>query len=486
MFLGIDIGTSAVKVLLTCEDEKHLFSASSPLTLNSPHSGWMEQNPDDWWQAIIHALSSLARQEGVSLNKISAIGLSGQMHGAVLLDRHQQVLHPAILWNDGRAEKECMELEARCPQTGTLAGVRAMPGFTAPKVMWLKTHKPDIYHRIAHILLPKDYIRLKLCGTFGTDHSDAAGSLWFDEKSRNWSTALCKASDTPLSWLPPLHQGCEQAGTLTQQAASSLGLPANIPVAAGAGDAAAGAMGIGVINEGEAFLSLGTSGQLFVATSHYSPCPEHYLHTFAHCIPERWFQMAAMLNGASPLQWFANTANKSLPALLAEAQAIKADDSLLFLPYLTGERSPYNDPRIRGTFYGLTPATTDTHMMRAVVDAVAYSFCLANDAIKTAGTSYHELGAIGGGSQSNFVLQTLADALGHSVIRYKDASTGPALGAARLAMIASGAKSISQAATKPAIDRDFQPDPARQDYHQARQTRHIALYNALKPFAYGA
>lgn len=485
MFLGFDIGTSAVKAVLMASDGAVIADASAPLELTSPQPGWNEQNPDDWWRATLDAASALQKQVPEAWQQVSGIGLSGQMHGAVLLDENKQPLRPAILWNDGRSAPQCEMLANEMPNIGDIAGVIPMPGFTAPKLRWVSENEPDVHSQIKHILLPKDYVRLKLADVLAIDMADAAGTMWLNQKTRKWSNELCAVSATDPKWLPNLFEGTEVSGTLTQEAAELLNLKPGIVIAAGAGDAAAGAMGIGAVNDGDSFISLGTSGQLFVVTDRYSPSPQTATHAYAHCVPERWFLMAAMLNGASPMSWFAGVAKEDIGTLLKEAEGEDASRIPLYLPYLTGERTPHNDAKIRSCFYGMDPLTNRAQMMRAVVDAIAYTFCDARDAMVQAGAKIDNPAAIGGGSQSDFVLQNMADAMGISITRYADAETGPALGAARLAAVAAGSTNLSEVSQVPDTDRVFTPNPLKADYHKSRLQSYRDLYQALKPFAAG-
>ncbi|MEM1047843.1 MAG: xylulokinase [Pseudomonadota bacterium] len=480
MFLGIDIGTSAVKALIMQPDGGIAASATCPLTVQSPHPLWSEQDPNAWTQAVLTACEGLRQDNPDAYRTVRAIGLSGQMHGAVCLDGDRRPVRPAILWNDGRSHAECALLRDRRPDIGLIAGVPPMPGFTAPKLLWMARNEPDLHARIRHVILPKDYVRLFLTGTLATDMADAAGTLWLDQEKRAWSPALCEISETDPDWLPDCLEGTAASGTLTGDAASKLDLQPGLPVAAGGGDAATGAMGIGAVNDGDAFLSLGTSGQLFVSTDTYRPNPESAVHAFAHCVPDRWFQMAAMLNGASPLDWYARLVGRPIADLLSEAAADKNARIPLFLPYLTGERTPHNDPHIRAGFYGMDPATGQAAMTQAVLDGIAYTFCDALDALTSAGTSIRRPAAIGGGARGDLLLQTLSDALGLEILRYRDAETGPAYGAARLAVLAVGAASLDDIATAPAVDRIFEPDTSTRTYHRDRLGQFRALYKALK------
>ncbi len=479
MYLGIDIGTSAIKAVLVAANGELLAQSAAALGISSPHHLWSEQNPDDWWQAVQSACQQLPDIR----RNIAAIGLSGQMHGLVCLDRDMQIIRPAILWNDGRSYAECEQMQKAMPEIGQLAGVPPMPGFTAPKLLWMQKHEPENHSRIAHILLPKDYIRFRMSGELATDKSDAAGTMWLDQQTRGWSQALCDISACNIDWLPQLYEGTEITGELTAKAAEKLGLAANIPIVAGGGDAAAGAVGIGAVSDGDAFLSLGTSGQLFVVTDSYRANPQSAVHAYAHCIRDMWFQMAAMLNGASPLNWYSSFTGIQIEELLKEAETGRDDDNLLFLPYLTGERTPHNDPHIRAGWNGIGPDTERAAMTRALLDGIAYSFCDGLAAINAAGTNITNPAAIGGGARSDLLLQTIADATGLAIHRCKDALTGPAFGAARLAAIADNGLKIAEIATKPPTEQTFHPDHSRHDRHQQRLARFRQLYRATSPLA---
>lgn len=469
--LGIDVGTSAVKACLMGADGALIAEAAAPLTVQTPHPYWSEQDPADWWEGVVAAMAALHLKTPVAKDA-EAIGLSGQMHGAVLLDASDRVIRPAIIWNDGRsfAEAEALAAESWIADS---AGAPPLPGFTAPKVMWLKAHEPAVYARIARILLPKDYVGLRLHGRCVTDKSDAAGTLWLDQKTRSWSPALCDASATDPDWLPPCLEGVEEAGRLTAGAAAALGLRAGLPVVAGGGDAATGAVGLGAVREGDCFLSLGTSGQFFVATEAYRPNPASVVHAYAHCVPGMWFQMAAMLNGARPLAWFAEVCRAPIGDLLAEAAAVPPEAAPLFLPYLTGERTPHGDPHIRGAFHGLADGDGRAEMMRAVAHAVAFSFADAGAALRAAGATLDAPLAIGGGARSDLVLQSIADVLNLPIRRDPLIAAGPAYGAARLAL-GPGA----DLTRKTGAGDVFEPSPSDEMFRQL--DRYRALYQALK------
>lgn len=472
--LGIDLGTSAVKVCVTDTDGQVVATADVPLTSQHPFPGASEQSPDTWIAALQVAMGALPlglRQD------VSVIGLSGQMHGAVLLGADKRPLRPTILWNDGRAVAECAAMEAAVPDIGQITGVPPMPGFTAPKLLWVSRHEPDVHAQIVHVLLPKDYMGLWLHETLATDPSDAAGTSWFDQHRRGWSQALCEASATDIAWLPPVLSGDAIAGHLSADAAQCLGLTPGIPVATGAGDGAAGAVGIGAIAPGDGFISLGTSGQLFVTTHTCLPNPESRLHAYAHTLPDLWFQMAAMLNGARPMAWLAALLERPIADLLREAES--APPGPLFLPYLSGERTPHGDNDIRAGFWGLSETTSQGAMMRAVMEAIAFTFADAQAAMAAGGTRPERLLAIGGGTRSDALLQMIADVMQVPLGRSGAAEVGPALGAARLGQIALGADP-AEVATKPEVQRWFTPDPAGAEALAPRLAGYRALYPALK------
>ncbi len=482
-FIGIDIGTSAVKALLIDSAQVILAEAEEPLAISRPHPLWSEQNPEDWWRATERALATLRSAAPAAYAATAGIGLSGQMHGAVLMDEADRVLRPAILWNDGRSHAECAELERRFPALGTVAGVPAMPGFTAPKLIWLAKHEPDVFAKVAHVLLPKDYVRFRLTGQYVSEMSDAAGTLWLDEAKRAWSPEIVAATELPLSAMPDLVEGSDAAGQLRGEVADALGLPKGVVIAGGGGDAAAGGIGIGAVDEGDAFVSLGTSGQFFVVNETYRPYPEAFVHAFAHSLPGRWFQMAAMLNAASALGWAAALIGEAdIARLLREVEATPAASSdLIFLPYLAGERSPHNDPYARGVFFGLDPATEKTALIRAVLEGVAFSFADAQLALAAAGTRPTRMGAIGGGARSPLWMQIFADVLGVTIVTHEGGAKGPAFGAARLAILAVTGRKPHEICTAPPELATYLPDPAKADGYAEKLERYRRLYRVLKP-----
>lgn len=480
MIIGLDLGTSAVKAIAV-RGLEIVAASSAALTVMSPALGWSEQQPEAWWDAVGAALQALSKQ--IDLSTVTGIGLSGQMHGLVLLNRDGGVIRPAILWNDSRAATACDTFNARCPEIGYLAGIAPLPGLTAPKMIWLKEHEPRAYDQIAQILLPKDYIGFRLHGGFVGDVSDAAGTLWLDQQKRRWSGTLCAASDTRQDWLPELGFGHEQVGEVTEKAARETGLPVGCPVFAGGGDAATGAVSLGATEPGAAFLSLGTSGQLFLAGDSYRPNPDQYVHAFAHTVPDRWYQMAAMLNGARPVAWLADVLGCTPADVGALAETAALDRVPLFLPYLTGERSPHGDPHIRAGFFGLEDATGRAEMCRAVLEAIAFCFADAAESFGESLNGVSQLFAIGGGAKSDVLLQLIATSTGKRLARAAGADHGPALGGARLAQAGLGELSLSDLATAPDIAATFEPLEDQPGFHE-RLTRYRALYRALAPLAH--
>ncbi|MCP8940076.1 xylulokinase [Alsobacter sp. SYSU M60028] len=480
--LGIDIGTSAVKLVLVDEAERVIAERDAPLAVSRPRPSWSEQDPLDWWRAVGDLLDGLKRDEAAALAAVGAIGLSGQMHGAVLLGDDDAPLRPAMLWNDGRAAAEARALRASHPHLPAVVGVLPMAGFTGPKIPWLAAHEPDVLARLRTVMMPKDYVRLLLTGEKATDMSDAAGTWWLDEARREWSAEAAEATRLPKSALPRLLESPQPAGALLPELAARWGMGRGVVVAAGAGDAAAGAIGIGSVADGDAFLSLGTSGQLFVTTSHYRPAPETAVHAFAHALPGLWFQMGAMLNGASCLAFAAGLMRAEIETLLAEAERGFAGPSrLIFLPYLTGERTPHDDPHARGVLFGLTPDTTRAEVMQAVLEGVAFSFADARDALAASGTRIGRAAVIGGGARSAFWMRILASVLGVTLARYQGGAKGPAFGAARLGRLALTGEDPARLCAKPAILDETAPDPALHAAYAPRLDAYRRLYAALHP-----
>lgn len=481
-YLGIDVGTSAVKALVVDEQQRAIAEAAVSLETSRPRDLWSEQDPETWWLAVQAALERLRTQAPAAFASIGGIGLSGQMHGAVLLDERRQPLRPAILWNDGRSFREAEELGKSRPELSRTMGVIPMPGFTAPKLLWLARHEPETFRAVRKVLLPKDFIRLKLTGSCTTEMSDAAGTWWLDEAARDWSDEALAATGLDRTRMPDLIEGSAPSGMLRPEIARAWGLQGDIVVSGGAGDAAAGAVGLGAIDDGSAFVSLGTSGQLFVTTRRFSPAPETMVHSFCHALPGRWFQMAAMLNGASCLAWAAELLTSEVPELLRRTEAAyRGPSPLLFLPYLAGERTPHNNPYARGVFFGLSPETQPTDLIQAVLEGVAFSFADAKSCLEQAGTQLSYAGLIGGGSRSAFWAQIFANVLNIPLARYEGSETGPAFGAARLARLAATGEAPEAVCSAPAVIETIEPQPHLVELYRPRIGAFRRLYRALEP-----
>jgi xylulokinase len=482
MYIGIDVGTSSVKVLLVDEGQHVVGEASAPLTVERPHALWSEQTPSHWWDATQAALARLRAAAPTGFAAVRGIGLSGQMHGATLLDAELRVLRPAILWNDGRSYAECVELERKEPRAREITGNAAMPGFTAPKLLWVARHEPDVFARTAHVLLPKDWLRLQLTGELASDPSDAAGTLWLDVAGRRWSSEMLAATDLPLSAMPRVVEGSQPTGTLRPELSSEWGFSRPPVVAAGGGDNAAGAVGVGVVRAGQALLSLGTSGVVFLVTERFAPNPAHGVHAFCHAIPDTWHQMSVMLSAASCLTWVAAaTGAQSEAALVAEIEAQAPEPgTVLFLPYLSGERTPHNDPKAQGVFFGLTHDTTRARLGRAVLEGVAFAFADGLRSLREAGGAPQEITVIGGGSRSLLWMKILASVLGETLLVRERAELGPAFGASRLARLAVTGETVDQVCVAPPVSSRIEPDPTLQRYYAGRIGPFRDLYQRLR------
>jgi xylulokinase len=482
MYLGIDVGTSSVKVLLVDDAQRILGEASAPLTTERPNPLWSEQSPASWWSATTEAIARLRSDAAAALAAVRGIGLSGQMHGATLLDAQLRVLRPAILWNDGRSHAECAELETREPRLRAITGNAAMPGFTAPKLLWVAHHEPEVFAQTAHVLLPKDWLRMELTGDLATDMSDASGTLWLDVGARRWSGEMLAASGLGASTMPHLFEGSRPTGTLRPELARAWGFSTPPVVAAGGGDNAAGAVGVGVVRAGQALLSLGTSGVVFLVTERFAPNPAHGVHAFCHAIPDTWHQMSVMLSAASSLSWIASvTGVESEAALVADVEAnASAPGSVVFLPYLSGERTPHNDPRAQGVFFGLTHDTTRAGLARAVLEGVAFAFADGLRALREAGGAPQEITVIGGGSRSLLWMRILASALGETLLVRERAELGPAFGAARLARLAVTGEAVDAVCVAPAVASRVEPDDALREHYRGRVGIYRDLYQRLR------
>lgn len=475
MFLGLDLGTTGLKALVIDDAQNVVASANAPLEVSRPESGWSEQDPDGWVLAAQTALALLAKETDLSL--VQGIGLSGQMHGATLLGADDRPIRPCILWNDTRASVEAAQLDAD-PNFRAINGNIVFPGFTAPKVSWVETHEPEIFARVARVLLPKDYLRLWLTGEAVSDMSDAAGTSWFDTGARDWSDTLLETCGLNRSAMPRLVEGSEVSGILRVGAAKALGLPEGIPVAGGAGDNAASAIGMGVADAGQAFVSLGTSGVLFAANDSYTPAPDTAVHTFCHALPGKWHQMGVILSATDALNWYARFVGRDAADLTGDLGSLEAPGRTLFLPYLGGERTPLNNAAIRGAFLGLEHTTDQAGGTRAILDGVAFAMRDCLDALEATGTRIERVTAVGGGSRSEVWLEALATAFDLPVDVPAGSDLGAAFGAARLGFMAAMGQG-GEVATPPKIEKTILPNAMLADAYSEAHTRYVAARQAV-------
>ncbi|MBC7227120.1 MAG: xylulokinase [Thermoflexales bacterium] len=489
-FMGIDVSTTATKALLIDPDGRVVGVASSEYSYETPRPMWTEQHPHLWWQATVASIRQVLAESGVNPADVQGVGLTGQMHGLVLLDEKGQVLRPAILWNDQRTAAECDEIRARLGKERLIriTGNDALTGFTAPKILWVRNNEPEIYARARHILLPKDYIRYRLTGEYAIDKADGAGTILFDLKTRDWSREVLEALAIDPFWLPPTFEGPEITGRITAEAAAETGLKAGTPVMAGGGDQSAQAVGVGAVEPGVVALTLGTSGVVFASTQEPFIEPEGRLHAFCHAVPGRWHLMGVMLSAGGSLRWYRDTVapGTDFDTLLAPAATVPpGSEGLLYLPYLTGERTPYPDPLARGAFVGLTVRHSLAHMTRAVLEGVAFGLRDSFELMKAVGLAeITQVRASGGGARSPLWRQILADVLGVELVTV-NTTEGAAYGAALLAATGAGAfGSVVEACSAVIrITGSTVPGPATEVYQRAYPT-YRSLYPALRPVFY--
>lgn len=475
MYIGLDLGTSGLKGILIDDTQGVLAEASAPLSVSRPHEGWSEQSPADWISAAESVLQQLAAH---GLGKVRGIGLSGHMHGATLLDDSDEVLRPCILWNDTRSHEEAAELDGD-PLFRRVTGNIVFPGFTAPKLVWVRRHEPAVWDRVAKVLLPKDYLRLWLTGEHVAEMSDAAGTSWLDTGARDWSDACLAATGLSRAQMPRLVEGSDVSGMLRDALAARWGLPKGVVVAGGGGDNAASGVGVGVVRAGDAFVSLGTSGVLFAANDGYQPAPETAVHTFCHALPNTWHQMGVILAATDALNWFAGMVGDSAANLTGALGGLQAPGKTLFLPYLGGERTPLNDAAIRGAFVGLEHATDRAAATRAVLEGVTFAIRDSRDALAATGTKLERLIAVGGGTRSDYWLRAIATALNVPVQLPVAGDFGGAFGAARLGLMAATGAG-AEVCTLPPIARVVEPDAALTQAFDAGHARFRAAQTAIR------
>lgn len=490
--VGIDVSTTATKAVLVDPAGRVVGIGTAEYGVQSPHPLWSEQDPASWWEGLQMALQALFAATGATSEDIEGIGLTGQMHGAVLLDGDGNILRPAILWNDQRTAAECDEIRTRVgpERLIEITGNDAITGLTAPKLLWVRRHEPDIWAQVRHVLLPKDYLRLRLTGDYAMDKADGSGTLLFDLAARDWSSEVLDALDLDAVLFPPTHEGPAITGAVTESAAAAMGLRPGTAVVAGGGDQAANAVGVGVVDEGTVALSLGTSGVVFAAATAPIYDPSGRVHAFCHAVPERWHLMSVMLSAAGSLRWFrdAVTPDLAFGDLAAAAADVRAaEDGLFFLPYLTGERSPHPDPLARGAFVGLTLQHDRRHLTRAVLEGVAFGLRDGLDLMIAAGMpAPAQIRASGGGLASATWRQILADVL-DAELAIPSTTEGAAFGAAVLAAVGVGWFTDVRSATSALVRTEpaASPGPGRAAYAEAH-VAYRALYPALAPIFHRA
>lgn len=479
MYLGLDLGTSGLRALLVDAAGKVIGSAEASYGVAHPHPQWSEQNPADWIAACKSTVAALRSEYRTEFAALKGIGLSGQMHGAILLDQAGDVLRPAILWNDTRCADEAALLDAT-ENVRALSGNIVFPGFTAPKLLWVETHEPEIFARIDKVLLPKDYLRYWLSGELVGDMSDSAGTSWLDVGKRDWSQTLLDAGHMRRDQMPDLVEGAAVSGQLRGELQAEWGVTGPVVVAGGGGDNAVAACGVGCFREGDGFVSLGTSGVLLAAKDSFAPAPETAVHSFCHAVPDRWYQMGVILAATDCLNWLSGRLGQTPGALAGKLpDHISGPSSVTFLPYLSGERTPHNDARIRGALIGLDISSTNEDLTQSVMEGVAFALRDNLEALRSTGTELQRLLAIGGGTQSPFWLETLATVLNLQLDLPEQGEFGAALGAARLAMVADGG-SIDEIMVAPKVARSIQPRADLAEAYGAAYQRYRGLYPALK------
>lgn len=481
MYLGLDFGTSSVKGVLIDARQKILATASAPLKVSRPQPGWSEQNPEDWWKACNKVVKELGRMKPKAIAAVEGIGLSGQQHGATLLDKAGKPLRPCILWNDARSYQECADIEKAEPKARAISGNIPLAGFTAPKLVWVKKHEPKIFSQVAKVLLPKDYIRLRMTGEYASDMSDSSGTYWLDVAKRDWSEKLVAASGMGIEQMPKLYEGTDATGRLTPAVARAWNMPKRPVVAGGGGDNAAAACGIGAVSDNSALVSIGTSGVLFVSNDKFRPNAGRAVHAFCHAVPGTWHQMGVILSAAGSLEWLAGVLGVPAPKLTtALGTKLTGPSPALMLPYLSGERTPVADAQVRGLIMGLGHESDHKTLTHAALDAVAFAFRDSLEALKDAGTEVKRVTAVGGGSKSELWLKIIATVLGVPVDLPAAGDVGGAFGAARLGLIAATGADFRKVLTAPKTARTIKPEAKAREAYEEHYRRYAKIYPAIK------
>ena len=496
LLMGLDIGTTGCKTVLLDEQGEWVASSTQFYPMHTPQPSWAEQDPVDWWEAAVKSIRNVLKTEGIAAADIAAIGLTGQMHGLVILDEEHQVIRPCIMWNDQRTIEQCRAVtdDLGLAQVIELTGNQILPGFTAPKIKWVEEHEPENYHRIAKTLLPKDYIRFKLSGGFFSEVSDASGTSLFDVAHRRWSAEMLDVFGVKPTWLPEVTESPTVSAHVSPEAAQATGLLAGTPIVGGAGDQAAQAIGAGILSEGDTSVTLGTSGVVFTASDSYRADPQGVLHAFCHAVPGTWHLMGVMLSAAGSLRWFRDSLAETEVIQAREldvdpyelltrkaAQAAPGSEGLIFLPYLTGERTPYPNPNARGVYFGLSLRHDKSHLIRSLLEGVAYGLRDSLELLQRLGIEIRHVRASGGGAKSDFWLQILANVIGKEVIKNRS-DGGAASGAALIAGVGAGVFADFDAACAGLqMDREaILPNQDRLVYDDFYQL-YRSLYDPLKP-----
>ena len=480
MYLGLDLGTSSLKGILITKDQEVLGTAEHNYSVQNLATGWSEQNPSDWIDACSIVMDSLCRNFSSQMAELRGIGISGQMHGATLLDKNGAVIRPCILWNDTRSYIQAQKMD-EVALFRELSGNIVFPGFTAPKVAWVKENEPENFKKIASILLPKDFLRFWLTGDIISEMSDAAGTSWLDLKKRCWSEVLLSSSDLDITQVPTLIEGSEIGGSLKRKLQNKWNIKGEVVVVGGAGDNAAAACGCGVMSEGQGFISLGTSGVILAARDGCYPSPETAVHTFCHAVPNIWYQMGVILAATDSLNWLTRIAGKTpaeLSSLLHEEPS--GPSTLKFAPYLAGERTPHNDSVTRGAFIGLDISHNHSDLTQAVFEGVAFALKDNLMALNKTGAKVEKLFAIGGGVQSKFWLKTIANILNIPLALPKSGELGAALGASRLALAAGENLGIDQVMTQPSVQETIDPQSNFIDVYADAYRVYRNIYHSIK------
>ena len=489
MFIGIDLGTSSVKIILIDHEQNILAASSSGLTVQNLKDGYSEQNPQEWIDATIHCLDDLKSKKPKEFSETISIGISGHMHGATLIDNAGSVIRPCILWNDTRSHQECLEFEKQSFDVRLISGNITMPGFTAPKINWLKNYENENFNKIFKVLLPKDYLRFYLTGEYYSEMSDASGTLWLDVERRQWSDKLLSCSFLEEKHMPKLVEGNHETGFLKTDLKNKFHFKKNVKVVGGAGDNAAAAAGMGIIDKKQSFISLGTSGVFFTPTDNFLNNTGDAVHSFCHCLPNHWHLMSVMLSASSCLDWICSITNTSIQNCLTNVESFFYDSNLLsdspiFLPYLSGERTPHNDPHIRGSFHSMKTTTDATNLQYAVIEGVSFGILDGVNSISKVNNSFEKIFMVGGGSRSSFWIQLLSSLLNKNLSVCEQSEYSAALGVARLGMYADNSTYNKDSIIKEIkISKEFSPKSEKINILLKRYQIWKDLYSANKKMA---